>query len=52
MSRRDKNYMPQSTAGLMRYYEHTKEYVKIKPEHVLIVCGVLIAVEIFLRFAG
>ena len=30
-----KNYMPQSTAGLVRYFDTEKEVIKLKPEHVL-----------------
>lgn len=50
MAKRDKSYMPQSTAGLIRYFDESKESIKIKPEHVLIVCGILIAIEIMLKF--
>lgn len=50
MARRDKNYMPQSTAGLVRYYEQTKEGLKIKPEHVLIACAAIIVIEIIFKF--
>jgi preprotein translocase subunit Sec61beta len=50
MTKRDKNYMPQSSAGLMRYFEQSKESIKIKPEHVLIACAILIIFEIVLKF--
>lgn len=30
-----KTYMPQSTAGLIRYFESEKELIKLKPEHVV-----------------
>lgn len=52
MGRKEKTQMPQSTAGLVRYYEQTKEGIKIKPEHVLIVCAALILIEIMLKFIG
>ena len=52
MARRDKNVMPQSTAGLIRYFDQSKESIKIKPKHVLIACGVLIALEIMIKFVG
>lgn len=52
MARKDKMYMPQSGAGLMRYTGDTKEGIKIKPEHILIVCSGLVALEIVLRFVG
>jgi preprotein translocase subunit Sec61beta len=47
---KDRTMMPQSTAGLIRYFDQSKESVKIKPEHVLIACGVLIALEILFKF--
>ncbi len=43
---KDKGYMPQSTAGLIRYFDSGKQRVRIKPEHVLVVCGFLILVEV------
>jgi preprotein translocase subunit Sec61beta len=52
MARKDRTYMPQSTAGLIRYFEQSKESVKIKPEHVLIVCAILILLEIMLKFVA
>jgi preprotein translocase subunit Sec61beta len=50
MGKKDKSYMPQSTAGLIRYFDQSKESIKLKPEHVLIACAVLIAIEIMLKF--
>ena len=50
MIRKDKAMMPQSTAGLTRYFGDAKEGIKIKPEHVLIACVVLIVLEIMLKF--
>lgn len=50
MSRKQKSMMPQSSAGLIRYFDQGKEAIKIKPEHVLIVCGLFIAAEILLKF--
>lgn len=50
MSRKEKNMMPQSSAGLMRYFDQSKESIKIKPEHVIIACAFLIAFEIMLKF--
>lgn len=34
MSEKEKQYMPQSTAGLIRYFD-VEEGMKIKPEHVV-----------------
>jgi preprotein translocase subunit Sec61beta len=50
MSRKDKTYMPQSSAGLMRYFDQSKESIKIKPEHVLVACVILVAIEIMIKF--
>ncbi len=30
-----KNYLPQSSAGLVRYYDTSEEVIKIKPEVVV-----------------
>ena len=49
MSKKDKNYMPQSTAGLIRYFDDSKKAVKIKPEHILIVCTGLVVAEIIIK---
>jgi len=50
MSQKDKIQMPQSTAGLVRYFEESKEAIKLKPEHVVVACGLIIAIEIALKF--
>jgi len=42
--------MPQSTAGLIRYFDESKEAIKIKPEHVLIACGAFVAIEVLIKF--
>ena len=41
--------MPQSTAGLIRYFEASKETIKVRPEHVLIVSVAIIAAEIAIK---
>ena len=50
MSKKDKMMMPQSTAGLVRYFDESKESIKIKPEHVVIACAVLSAAVLAMRF--
>lgn len=47
---KDKVYMPQSTAGLIRYFDEGKETVKVKPEHVVAASVILIALELALKF--
>jgi|YelNatPaOPRAMG01_1025707.scaffolds.fasta_scaffold74610_2 preprotein translocase subunit Sec61beta len=42
--------MPQSTAGLIRYFEESEEAIKIRPEHVVGIAVALIALEIILKF--
>jgi preprotein translocase subunit Sec61beta len=49
MSQKDRMQMPQSTAGLIRYFEESKESIKIKPEYVVAAAGAIIAVEILLK---
>ena len=44
--------MPQSTAGLIRYFEDSKESIKVKPEHIVAATIVLMAVVLGLRFLG
>lgn len=35
MSEREKQYLPQSTAGLIRYYDVEETGVKLKPAHII-----------------
>ena len=49
---KDKGYMPQSTAGLIRYFDSAKQRIRIKPEHVLVACGFLILIEIMVKFVA
>ena len=45
----DKNYMPQSTAGLIRYYEETSDSLKVKPQHVVFFSIGIIAFELAIK---
>lgn len=38
--------LPQSSGGLVRYFESTKEAITIKPQHILLVSLVIIAAEL------
>jgi preprotein translocase subunit Sec61beta len=49
MGKKNKMQMPQSTAGLVRYFDSSNEKIKFKPEHVAIACGAVIALEILLK---
>jgi len=42
--------MPQSTAGLIRYFESEEESIKFKPEHIVVVCVLIIILEFMVRF--
>lgn len=50
MSQQKRNIMPQSTAGLIRYFEESEEAIKLKPEHVVGIAVAIIALEIILKF--
>jgi preprotein translocase subunit Sec61beta len=49
MGKKNKIQMPQSTAGLVRYFDSSKESIKFKPEYIAIACGSIIALEILLK---
>jgi len=42
--------MPQSTAGLIRYFEENKAAIRFKPQHVVAVAVIIIALELALKF--
>jgi preprotein translocase subunit Sec61beta len=42
--------MPQSTAGLIRYFEESEETIKLKPEHIVGVSLAVIVFEILIKF--
>ena len=50
MAKKPQVQMPQSTAGLIRYFEESKEAVKLKPEHIVGVCIAIMALVFVLRF--
>ncbi len=50
MAKQQKIQMPQSTAGLVRYFEESKEAVKLKPEHVVAACVIIMGAVLALRF--
>lgn len=50
MAKKPRVQMPQSTAGLIRYFEESKEAVKLKPEHVVVICVAVMAGVLALRF--
>ena len=46
---RDKQYLPQSTAGLIRYFDEESS-VRIKPEHVVWITVVFTAIVLVMKF--
>jgi preprotein translocase subunit Sec61beta len=49
MAEKERNYMPQSGAGLIRYFD-VEEQVKIKPQHVIALSIGFAAVVLILKF--
>ena len=50
MPRKPRAFMPQSTAGLISYFEESEEQIKLKPEHVIGIAIFIIIIEILLKF--
>ena len=46
---KDKQYLPQSTAGLIRYFDEESS-VKMKPEHVIWITVGFTAVVLIMKF--
>ncbi len=44
--------IPSSQGGLVRYFEESRSLIEIKPEHALILVGVIILLEILLHWYG
>ena len=49
MSEKERQYMPQSTAGLIRYFD-VEEGIKVKPEHVVAVSVAFALFILVLKF--
>lgn len=49
MAEKEKTYMPQSSAGLMRYFEG-EEKIKMKPSHVVFLSLLFGAAIMLLKF--
>ncbi|MFH0949090.1 MAG: preprotein translocase subunit Sec61beta [Candidatus Aenigmatarchaeota archaeon] len=45
----EKKYMPQSTAGLIRYFD-VEEGIKLKPDHVVVITILFTAAVLILKF--
>jgi preprotein translocase subunit Sec61beta len=49
MAEKERSMMPQSTAGLIRYFD-TDEGIKIKPGHVVAISIAFAGLAVLLRF--
>lgn len=47
----DKVTLPSGTGGLLRYFDEYKSPFQINPEAVVIICGVVILLAIFLKYS-
>ena len=47
---KEKSYLPQSTAGLIRYYDVEESGIKLKPEHVVWITIIFTALVLVLKF--
>jgi preprotein translocase subunit Sec61beta len=50
MSDKKQGMMPQSTAGLIRYFDEGEGSFKIRPEYIIGICAALIVIEVGLKF--
>lgn len=51
MAEKERAYMPQGTAGLIRYFE-TEEGIKLKPQHVIIATVFFTGLVLASKFLG
>ena len=49
MAKKQRSMMPQSTAGLIRYFEESEEAIKLKPEHVIGIAVMVTIIVILLK---
>ncbi len=50
MAKKNQMQMPQSTAGLVRYFEASKDSIQLKPEFIIVGSIIIIGIELALRF--
>lgn len=51
MAEKERQFMPQSTAGLIRYFD-VEEGLKIKPQHVVIMSLAFAFIVLVLKFVA
>lgn len=44
----ERTQAPQGMAGLVRYYDEDNALIRLKPEHVMALCGGLVVLEVLL----
>ncbi|RME52390.1 preprotein translocase subunit Sec61beta [Candidatus Woesearchaeota archaeon] len=49
MARKDKIAMPSSGAGITRYFDEIKSRYELKPEHVMVLCIIVVLIVISLH---
>ena len=49
---KEKSYLPQSTAGLIRYYDVEESGIRLKPEHVILITVTFTAIILVMKFMG
>jgi preprotein translocase subunit Sec61beta len=50
MSKKDRVYMPSGAGGLVRFGDEPDHKFKLKPEWVLYLVGVVVVLEVLLKF--
>ena len=48
----EKISMPSGMGGLMRYFDEYKSKIRIKPGHIIIMCGIVIVIMVILYSYG
>lgn len=49
---KEKSYMPQSTAGLIRYFDAEETGIKLKPEHIVWISVLFAVFALAMKFVG
>ena len=47
---REQIRMPSSSAGVMSFYDEERSSIKLKPQHVVVMCVVVIAIVAYLNW--
>lgn len=49
MAKKNQGVMPQSSAGLIRYFDESEAKIKLKPEHIIGFSVILLLAEIVIK---